>query len=84
MSDLQILHVTPSLGGAACLFPDLLGGLFLDGLPVFLGPALLWERRTAEDALEELLSSSSIYMSGSCIESPDSTSGCLEKRTILM
>ena len=73
-----MLQVTPSLGGAACLFPDRLCELFLDWIPVFLGPALLWDLLTVEDALEVLLSSSSIYRRGSGIESPDKTRGCLE------
>ena len=78
MSDLQMLQVTPSLGGAACLFPERCWGLFFDGIPVFLGPARLWDLRTAEDALDALLSSSSMYRSGSGIDEPDRTRGCLE------
>ncbi len=60
------------------MFPDLRWGSFFEGIPVFLGPALRWDLRTVEDALEEVFSSSSIYMRGSGIESPDRTRGCLE------
>ena len=44
------------------MFPDLRWGSFFEGIPVFLGPALRWDLRTVEDALEEVFSSSSMYM----------------------